>query len=97
MDIRIDRRARRHLDRAGSLLTLEARAKTGCMVTRQVEAQAGKPDNPGAYSQQDVGGITVFIRGTIEGGDGSVQDSPGAVPRAVRIGEHNGALTVEVT
>lgn len=96
MNVRIDRRARRHLKDAGGLLTLEARATTGCMVTRQVEARVGKPENPGAYSQLDAGGITVFIRGMIESGDGTVQPSPGAVPRAVRVGERDGRLTVEV-
>lgn len=96
MDVRIDRRARRHLSQAGGLLTLEARAKTGCMVTRQVEARAGKPEDPDAYTQLDVSGVTVFVRGVIEGGDGTIQPSPGAVPRAVRVGERDGRLTVEV-
>lgn len=96
MNIRIDRRARRHLKDSGALLTLEARAKTGCMVTRQVEARAGKPDDPGAYSQLDVGGITVFLRGTIENGDGTTQRAPGAIPHAIRVGARDGELTVDV-
>lgn len=96
MNIRIDRRARRHLKEAGGLLTLEARATTGCMVTRRVEAQMGKPEDPGAYSQLDADGITVFTRGVIESGDGTARPSPGTVPQAVRIGERDGQLTVEV-
>lgn len=96
MNVRIDRKARRHLNDTGGLLTLEARAKTGCMVTRHVEARAGKPENPDDYSELDAGGITVFVRGTIEADDGTLQASPGAVPRAVRVGERNGQLSVEV-
>ena len=96
MNVRIDRRARRHLGNAGGLLTLEARAKTGCMVTRQVEARVGKPDNPDAYLELDVGGITVFVRGTIEANDGTVQPSPGAMPPDVRVSERDGRLTLAV-
>jgi hypothetical protein len=96
MNVRIDRRARRHLAAAGGLLTLEARAKAGCMVTRQIEARAGKPDNPDAYLELDVGGITVFVQGTIEGQDGTVQPSPGAVPPDLRVSERDGQITVVV-
>jgi len=96
MNISIDRRARRHLSDAGGLLTLEARAKTGCMVTRQVEARAGKPESPDAYMELDVGGVTVFVRGTIEAQDGTSQPSAGAVPRDLRISERDGQLTVMV-
>lgn len=95
MKIKIDRRARRHLQDSGGLLTLESRARTGCMVTRQVEARAGKPDHPGDYSQLDVDGITVFLRGTLEHGDGTVRRSPGAIPPTVRIGSRDGQLTVD--
>ena len=95
-NLRIDRRARCHLSNAGGLLTLEGRAKTGCMVTRQVEARVGKPDNPDAYLELDVGGITVFVQGTIEANDGTVQPSPGAIPRDVRVSERAGHLTVAV-
>ena len=96
MNISIDRRARRQLSEAGGLLTLEARAKTGCMVTRQVEARAGKPDNPDADSQFEVDGITVFVQGTIEAHDGTVQPSPGAVPPNLRVSERDGQFTVMV-
>lgn len=96
MNIRIDRRAHRQLKDSGGLLTLEARAKTGCMVTRQVEARAGKPEDPDAYSQLDVGGITVFMRGVIERDDGTARRSPGAMPGAVRVGARDGQLTVDV-
>lgn len=96
MDIRIDRRARRHLTGAGGLLTLDALARTGCMVTRQVEARAGKPENPADYAEVDVRGITVFVRGSIENGDGTVQPAPGAVPPSLRISERGGRLTVDV-
>lgn len=94
MKVRIDRRARRHLSDNGGLLTLEARAKTGCMVTRQIEARVGKPEDPEAYVEFDVGGITVFVQGTIEGPDGTIQPSPGAVPADLRVGERDGHLTV---
>lgn len=96
MNVSIDRRARRQLNDAGGLLTLEARAKTGCLVTRQVDARAGKPENPDAYTELDVGGITVFVRGTIEAQDGTVQPSAAAVPRDLRISERDGQLTVTV-
>ena len=96
MSVRIDRRARRHLKEAGGLLTLEAHARTGCMVTRTVEARAGKPDDPGDYAQLDVDGITVFLRGTIEAGGGTVRQAPGAMPRAVRVGARDGQLTVVI-
>jgi hypothetical protein len=96
MNVRIDRRARRHLSEAGGLLTLEARAKTGCMVTRQVEARAGKPDNPNDYLELDVGGLTVFVQATIETHDGTVQPSPGAMPQDLRVSERDGELTVTV-
>lgn len=96
MDIRIDRRARRHLNSTGGLLTVEARARTGCMVTRQVEAVAGKPENPADYAEVDIRGITVFVRGSIDNGDGTLQPSPGAVPPSLRVTERGGRLTVDV-
>lgn len=94
MKVSIDRRARRRLTNTGGLLTIEARAKTGCLVTRQVEGRVGKPENPDDYLQLDVGGITVFVRGTIETPDGTVKPAPGAVPPDLRVGEHDGQLTV---
>ena len=93
MKVKIDRRARRHLNGNGGLLTLEARARTGCMVTRQIEARVGKPDEPDAYEQFDVGGITVFVQGTLETPDGSTRPSPGAMPAALRVTERDGHLT----
>jgi hypothetical protein len=95
MKIKIDRQARRHLKETGGLVTLEARARTGCMVTRQVEARAGKPDHPGDYAQLDVDGITVFLRGMLEHTDGTVRPAEGAIPRSVRIGTRDGQLTVD--
>ena len=94
MKVSIERRARRHLTDTGRLLTIEARAKTGCLVTREVEGRVGKPENPDDYWQLDVGGITVFVRGTIETPDGAVKPSPGAVPPNLRVSEHGGQLTV---
>lgn len=82
MKVRIDRRVRRHLNDAGGLLTLEARAKTGCMVTRQVEARVGKPDDPDAYLELEVGGITVFVQGTIEQTTGPCSLRPAPSPRS---------------
>lgn len=96
MNVTISRRARRHLSTAGGLLTIEARAKAGCMVTRQIEARAGKPDNTEAYQELDVGGITVFVQGTFEAQDGTIHPSLGAVPPDLRIGEQDGQLTVAV-
>lgn len=96
MSVRIDRRARRHLKDSGGVLTVEARARTGCMVTREVEARPGKPEDPGEYDQLEVGGVTVFVRATLEHGDGSVHPTPGALPRALRVGARDGRLTVDV-
>jgi hypothetical protein len=93
MEISIDRRARRCIDEAGGVLTVEVRAETGCMVIRRVEVRSGRPQEPDGFSEQHQDGITVFTRGVLEGPGGARPLS--ALPARVRIRERDGAFIAE--
>lgn len=95
MDVRIDRKARRHIADAGGLVTIEARAKTGCMVRTELEVRTGKPQEPALFSEVDAGGVRVFARGVIEGPDGTARPSDGALPKKIRLKEDGGRLSAE--
>lgn len=95
MEVRIDRKARHVVEDAGGVVTVEVRAVTGCMVTRRVEVTAGKPDDPGACFERQVGSLTVFARGVLEGPDGTRSLPEGALPARVRIRHRGGTLVAE--
>jgi hypothetical protein len=95
MEIRVDRRARRRIDDAGGLLTVEVRAETGCMVTRRVEARAGRPPEPDGFSEHRQKGMTVFARGVLAGPAGVRPLTDSALPARVWISERDGALAAE--
>lgn len=96
MEVRVDHRARRVVEDAGGLVTVEVRAATGCMVTRRVEVRAGKPDDPDGFFERRLGSLTVFARGMLEGPDGARTLPEGALPARVRIRHHGGMLVAEV-
>lgn len=95
MDLKIDRKVRRRIAEAGGLVTIEARAKTGCMVTTELEVRTGKPEEPTLYTESEAGGVRVFARGTVEGPDGSVRASEAALPARVRLRDDGGRLRAE--
>jgi hypothetical protein len=97
MKVKIDRRARRVIERAGGLLTLDARATASCLVTTRLATIVGKPEEPDGYAELDVDGITVFVRGVIETPDGASRPLPGAVPAQVRVRERDGQLVAEAS
>jgi hypothetical protein len=95
MEVRIDRRARRVVEDAGGLVTVEVRATIGCMVTRRVEVRTGKPDDPGPFVEHQVGSLRVFARGELDG-PGGVRPLPeGALPAQVKIRCRGGTLVAE--
>ena len=95
MEVRIDRKARHIVEDAGGVVTAEVRAVTGCMVTRRVEVRAEKPDDPSAYFEREVGSLTVFTRGVLEGPDGVRPLPEDALPARVRIRHRDGTLVAE--
>lgn len=95
MDLKIDRKVRRQIADAGGLVTIEARAKAGCLVTTTLEARTGKPEEPALYTESEAGGVRVFTRGVVEGPDGSVRPSEAAVPKRVRLRGDGAGLRAE--
>jgi hypothetical protein len=95
MEVRFDRKARHIVEDAGGVVTVEVRAVTGCMVTRRVEVRAGKPDDLDGCFEHQVGSVTVFARGVLEGPDGARSLSGGALPARVRIRHRDGTLVAE--
>jgi hypothetical protein len=95
MEVRIDRKARHVVEDAGGVVTVEVRAVTGCMVTRRMEVRAEKPDDPGECFERQVGSLTVFTRGVLEGPDGVRSLPEEALPARVRIRHRDGMLVAE--
>jgi hypothetical protein len=96
MQVKIDRNARRHIEEAGGVLTVEARARTGgCLIRTHLVSHAGKPQEPALFGELEAGGIRIFARGVLERPDGSTQPTRGALPGKIRIRERDGALVAE--
>lgn len=96
MQVKIDRNARRRIEDAGGVFTLEARARTGgCLIKTHLESYVGKPEEPALFEELEAGGVRIFTRGVLERPDGSIQPTRGALPGKVRIREHEGALVAE--
>lgn len=96
MQVKIDRNARRQIEEAGGVLTLEARAKTGgCLIRTHLVPHAGKPQEPALFDEIEAGGVRIFTRGVLERPDGSIHPTHGALPKKIRIRTHEGALVAE--
>lgn len=95
MELKIDRKARRRIEEAGGLITIEARAKMGCLVRTDVAVQTGKPEEPALFTETEVDGVRIFARGLIERADGTEIATATALPKKVRLREDGGALSVQ--
>ena len=92
---KIDGNARERIERAGGEFTLEARAKTGCMIRIQLDPRLGRPEEPGAFEVVSVGQLRGYVRGLFERPDGTLRPTKGVLPKRVRIRERDGSLVAE--
>ena len=74
MQVKVDRSARRHIEDAGGVCTLEARAKTGgCLIRTHLVARVGKPQESALFDELAVVRLRIFTRGVLERPDGGIQ------------------------
>lgn len=96
MRVTVGRSARRLIEEAGGILTLEARARAGgCLIKTHLVACVGKPAEPAPFEEVRARGIRIFTRGVLERPDGSTLDTRGALPGTVRIRANGGTLVAE--
>lgn len=93
--LRIDDSARKRIQQAGGEFTLEARAKTGCMIRIELEPRLGRPREPDQFELLSVGELRVYARGLFERPDGTLRPTKGVLPGRVRIRERDGGLVAE--
>ena len=96
MRVTVGRSARRLIEDAGGILTIEARAKTGgCLIKTHLVACVGKPPEPALFEEIEARGVRIFTRGVLERPDGSMLPTRGALPGKVRIRESGGKVMAE--
>lgn len=96
MRVKVGRKARRLIEDAGGIFTLEARAKAGgCLIKTDLQSYVGKPPEPALFQEAETSGMRIFTRGVLERPDGSTLATDGALPGTVRIRESHGRLVAE--